>query len=784
MNSKHWTTLELPKVLERLAGYTSFSAGGALARALRPSPDIDTVRRRLRETSEARRLLASKSDVGLGGVHDVRPLVEAALRGGTLLPHEILDVRSTLIGARQLRRTLTKLDSPFPGLAAIAQRAADLHGLIGEIGRCIDADRAEVLDDASPTLSIVRRDLREAFNRLQDKLQRVLTSPRNGPYLQEALLTQRGGRYVIPIKAEFKGRVPGIVHDQSASGATLFVEPLATVELNNRWRELQLKEEREVHKVLYDLSQRVAEQASIIAGTVEALAEIDMIFARAQYADATRSVEPGLRPPETSDGGLIELKQARHPLLDPATVVPLDVVLEPGTHVVVITGPNTGGKTVSLKTVGLLTLMAQCGCHIPAADGSTLTIFPKIFADIGDEQSIEQSLSTFSSHLVNIRSFLDEVDERSLVLLDELGAGTDPAEGSALARALLDELHARGAMTFVATHYPELKVWGHGTPGAVNASVEFDAETLRPTYKLTIGLPGRSNAFAIAKRLGLPEDIIAHARSMVTEGDLKTEDLLADIHRQREAAQAARQAADAAQMDAHRQARELRERLHKIDEERSVILNTAHDEAAQQLADLSDEIAALRKRLSAAHQAEIDSVQERAAALEKRVAPEPPEPIEMPVTEAPHAIGVGDTVWVRPLNTLGEVLSIRGRDAELGVGALRTRARLSDLEWRASPGPRTGREEQPVVQLMTRPKLELDLRGLRAEEAVRELEKHLEAAYLAGMPFTRVIHGKGTGSLRKAVREALRENPVVRSVEPGQEGEGGDGVTIVRLITD
>jgi DNA mismatch repair protein MutS2 len=786
VNPKHWTTLELPKVLARLANYTSFSAGHDLARALTPSPDPETVARRLRETSEARHLLNARADTGLGGAHDVRPLAEAALRNGTLLPQELLDVRSTLIAARELRRTLARLGGQFPGLAEIAARIAELPGVIGEIGRCIDADRAEVLDHASPALAAVRRDLRDAFHRLQDKLQRILASPRNGPYLQEAILTQRGGRYVIPIKAEFKGRISGIVHDQSASGATLFVEPMATVELNNAWRELQLKEEREVHKVLHDLSQLVAAEAAPIARTVEALADLDVIFARARYADATGCVEPALRAAGAQDGGPIGLKQARHPLLDPATVVPLDIVLDPGTRIVVITGPNTGGKTVSLKTVGLLTLMAQCGLHLPAAGGSTLTVFEKVFADIGDEQSIEQSLSTFSSHLVNIRSFLDQVDERTLVLLDELGAGTDPAEGSALARALLDELSGRGAATFVATHYPELKAWAasRAAPGAVNASVEFDPETLQPTYKLTIGLPGRSNAFAIATRLGLPDEIVSHARSMVAEGDLKTEDLLADIHRQRQAAEAARQAAEAAQAEARKLARDLRERLAKIEEERAAILDEARQAAAGQLESLDAEIDALRKRLSAAQQAEIEAAQARAAQLEAALEAERPAPIEAPAVESPRAIRPGDVVWVRPLDATGQVLSIAARDAEIGIGTMRMRARLDDLEWRASPTPADLREGRPAARLVTPPSLELDLRGLRAEEAIRQVERHLEAAYLAGMPFTRIIHGKGTGSLRKAVREALRGNPVVRTVESGQEGEGGDGVTVVRLLGD
>ena len=388
------------------------------------------------------------------------------------------------------------------------------------------------------------------------------------------------------------------------------------------------------------------------------------------------------------------------------------------------------------------------------------------------------------------------------MLLDELGAGTDPAEGAALARALLYHLRARQAVTLVATHYPELKVWAASrhTPGAVNASVEFDAETLRPTYKLTVGLPGRSNAFAIAARLGLPGEIVSRARSMVAEGDLKAEDLLADIHRQRELAESAQLAAESLRAEAERQARQLRDRLARIEDERAAILDRARDDAAQRLSALSDEVDALRKRLSAAQQAELEAVRARAAELEAKIEPERPTPIDSPLlssatgegpgVRASRAVQAGDTVWVRPLNTTGEVLSIAGREAEIGVGAARMRAKLDDVEWRSSPASRVEHAgpsaslRRTTVHLSTRPKLDLDLRGLRADEAIRELEKHVEASYLAGMPFTRIIHGKGTGSLRKAVRDALRDNPLVSTVEPGRDGEGGDGVTVVHLVTD
>ena len=437
--------------------------------------------------------------------------------------------------------------------------------------------------------------LREVFNRVQEKLRRILNTSRNAPYLQEALITQRGGRYVIPIKSDFKGRIQGIVHDQSASGATLFIEPLATVELNNQMRELQVREQHEVDRVLGMLSNLVAADAQSIIWSIEALAELDVIFAKAKYADDTNAIEPAI---ENGPRATLRLIRARHPLLDPATVVPIDIDPDPNTHIIVLTGPNTGGKTVTLKTAGLLALMTQCGLHIPCSAGSALSIFEDIFADIGDEQSIEQSLSTFSSHVVNITGFIDRVGPKSLVLFDELGAGTDPAEGSALARSILDTIKPTNAMTLVATHYPELKVWAHTTPGAVNASVEFDPETLRPTYKLTIGLPGRSNAFAIATRLGLPADIVSHAKAMVAEGDLKVEDLLAEIHQQKEAIAQSREIADRARREAETTARQLRERLNKIEDERADILEAAREEAQAQVDVLREEIDRLRKSLA------------------------------------------------------------------------------------------------------------------------------------------------------------------------------------------
>ncbi len=802
MNPKHRTTLELPKILERLAGHCAFSAGKALARSLTPSTDPEEVRYRLAVTREARTLLRTHPGTSIGGARDVRPLLEQARREATLLPGELLDVRQTLVAGRTLRRTLTRLEADFPRLAGIARRIEPVPGLIAEIGRCINDD-GEVRDEASPALAQARRTVRLAHRRLQEKLQRIVTSPQTARFLQEPIITQRAGRYVIPLRAEFKGRIPGIVHDQSASGATLFIEPLSVVELNNRWREARLTEEREVQRVLARLTAQVAEEAEAIRRTVEALAELDLAFAKAAYADLLEAEEPRMLAfGEGKRRPVLRLRQARHPLLDPQTVVPIDLELDEETFIVVITGPNTGGKTVTLKTVGLLALMAQCGLHIPAAQESALPVFRAIYADIGDEQSIEQSLSTFSAHMTNILSFLERADDRSLVLLDELGAGTDPAEGSALARALLDYLRARRVTTLVATHYPELKVYAHATPGVVNASVEFDPETLAPTYRLRLGLPGRSNAFAIAARLGAPPEVIAQARQMMAETDLRAEEMLAEIARARREAEEARREAQMAQADLQAQAEALRQRLAAINEERRRVLNEARQQAQAELEHLREEVARLRRRLRQVEQvlrfrslegaeqpiaeespaAVLQEVEAHLEALERAAGPEPAPPPPAPYPQRP--IRPGDTVWVPTLQTTGQVMALEDGEAEVQVGRMRVRARADTLQWRP-PEPAPEVEEPPRLARTPAPSpgVELDLRGLTVEEALPRLDRYLDAAALAGLPWGRIIHGKGTGRLRRAVRRMLADHPLVQRYEPGRENEGGDGVTIVHLAS-
>lgn len=797
MDPKSLSTLEYPKILEQLARYCAFTASAEKARALLPTPDIEIARQRQAETREALTLLSTRPDLTIGGARDVREVVDLANHGGVLTPTDLLDIKTTLIAARTLSRLFENIGGSYPNLYAIAAQMPPPLGLIDAISRAI-SERGEVLDSASDKLASIRHDLRISHERLLGKLQRMLNDPHNAPFLQEPLITQRDGRYVLPLRAEFKGRIRSIVHDQSASGATLFVEPIGVVELNNQYRELQLAERDEERRILMELSQQVGRNSQAILQTVETIASLDLAFARAKYADDSRATEPILHPipgqPPSPDnphpGTVIRLYQARHPLLDPQTVVPIDVELDPQTYALVITGPNTGGKTVTLKTVGLLALMAQSGLHIPAQSGSELSVFETIYADIGDEQSIEQSLSTFSGHITNIIHILEKANRRSLVILDELGAGTDPQEGAALARALLSHLLSRGITTLVTTHHPELKAYAHATPGVTNASVEFDLDTLRPTYHLVIGLPGRSNALAIAQRLGMPEEIVNAARAELSPTDLRAEDLLDEIHRQRDLARQARAAAEKARREAEAREKELSERYEQIEDERRELLEKARLEAEQQLNEIKEEIRQIRRALARARQPveSLQSLEEQMHALEESV--EEPVSRRIPdigVKPLRRAIRLGDKVHLRSLNTKGVVTSLGEEEAEVQVGNLRVRARLSDLRLSGEPEEtkieKVSDKPRPAItaEYPVSPGLELDLRGKRADEASEALDRYLDAAYLAGLPWVRIIHGKGTGKLREMVRQALQGHPHVRSFEAGGDAEGGEGVTVVKL---
>lgn len=791
MIEKHLNTLELPKILERLSNYASFSASADLARALRPATSAAEVQRRIAETTQARQALEKIDTLTIGGARDVREAAHLAARGGMLEPRQFLEIRDTLNSGRSLQRSLSRFAAIYPQLTAITNLIEPQGALVTEISRCID-DSGEVRDSASPDLSSIRREVRIVHDRLLQKLQRLVGNNDLAPYLQEALVTQRGGRYVIPIKADFKGRIPGLIHDQSASGQTLFIEPLATLDDNNRWRELQLAEEREVRRVLTQLSATVGAEHESIVRAVEAIARFDLALAKAKYADATQSVaaklaDDGRRATSDERRMTFALTQARHPLLNPETVVPIDVELKDDTRILVITGPNTGGKTVALKTIGLLVLMAQCGLHVPA-QSVTLPVFEAVFADIGDEQSIEQSLSTYSSHLTNLKSFLDKVGADSLVLLDELGAGTDPTEGAAIARALLEFLLKTNATCAVATHYPELKAWASLTPGAVNANVAFDYETLRPLYKLTIGLPGRSNAFAIAQRLGIPDEVLSTAAGFIDSNTARAEDMLAEISRLQRETERAKERAQKAQHDAELNAERIRARLNSIEDERNVFVEQVRDEARKEVEQLRAEVRRLRNRVVASG-GSLSDVREIESEIEKIASQEAIRPVEVkpvPVPQRKRPIQVGDTVRVKTLNSEAEVGSIEGNEVEVQIGRMRMKVKLSDVERVRAKKREVDEKTEDKTAVKAHepsPGIELDMRGMNVEEGVTRVEDYLERASRAGLPFVRIIHGKGTGVLRKAVREAIKGNVVVKSFESGLEGEGGDGVTVVKLVT-
>ena len=796
MQPKYLETLEYPKILERLAEHTSFSAGRQLALSLTPSVDYDEVVRRQWETTEAKHLLDVRSETTLGAARDVRPLVHSASLGAAPLPADLLSIRNTLASARTLRRVLVRLGDQFPLLAETAELIEECPHVVEEISRCLN-DQGDVVDAASSDLGRIRREMHITHDRLLDRLNKMITSPAISQYLQESLVTLRGGRYVIPLKADFKGRLRGIIHDQSGSGATLFIEPLATVELNNRWRELQLQEEQEVNRILLELGGLVSDEGQAITRTVERLAELDLAFTKARYSNVIHGVESRLlrfdSPRETlsqevSDvppGMVIWLREARHPLLPTEAVVPIDVHLGGGADILLITGPNTGGKTVTLKTIGLLALMAQAGLHIPASEDSAIAVFDGVFADIGDEQSIEQNLSTFSSHMTNIIQILDQADKRSLVLLDELGAGTDPVEGAALARSLLERLKSEGIHAIGTTHYSELKLYAHNTDGVENASVEFDIETLSPTFKVTIGLPGRSQAFAIAGRLGLSPEIIDGARQWVSSEELQVEQMLNDIKAAREESQDNREAAKAILRRAKSWEQELRESNQAIEDAREAILNEARAEARRELEETRKQLRRLSKELTsdAFTREWLAQTAQELDALVAGVKPLPSAPPDL--TEAPaDDLQVGDTVWVPSLQQQGALLLLDGVAGEVSIGRFRVRVRAEELELvhrgasPSEPGQVTFSAAEPS---RPRPGIEMDIRGMRVEEALPIVEKYLDDAYLAGMPFVRIIHGKGSGILRKVVREKLAGHPLVSEFRSGEHGEGDTGVTVIKL---
>lgn len=795
MNEKALETLEYPKIITRLVEYADFSASAELARQLRPTADLELARTRQAETREARHILSVDVDVSFQSAQDIRPQIGMARRDGVLEPVELLAIKNTLIVSRTVRRVLEDMAEEAPNLAGYGNGLPVGLGLVDLISRTI-SDRGEIQDSASEKLGTIRRDMKITYERMMARMQRYISDSNTSKMLQEPIITQRNGRNVLPLRAEFKGRIKGVIHDQSASGATLFVEPLAVVEWNNRYREQELAERDEVRRILAELSQVVAQHADLLIWMVETMAHLDLAFMSARYAETLDAVEPLLvpfmeKPKGKHPGSSIRLYKARHPLLDPKTVVPIDLDLDDETYALVVTGPNTGGKTVTLKTLGLLVLMAQSGLQVPAQSGSALTVFEDVFADIGDEQSIEQSLSTFSGHVTNIVEILKSADEHSLVLLDELGAGTDPQEGSALARAVMTHLLDRSITSMIATHYPELKAYAHATPGVLNASVEFNLKTLRPTYHLTIGLPGRSNALSIAERLGLPEEIVQAARAEINPTDLRAEDLLDEIHRQRDLARQAREMAETAQREAESIRNELAERLDKIEDERYVVMEEARQSAEEDLVELRESMEDLRRQLAKARQPleALDEVEEVVEELEVEVA----EPIvrlepRKPVRKPSGPLRLGEKIHLRSIDQDGVITAISEDEVEVQIGMLRIRARMADVvrkgEQETAPEAKPKQQRKGKTTLPSTPVspgVELDIRGQRVDEGLDLLDHYLERAYLAGLPYVRIIHGKGTGRLRDSVREALAANPHISNFENGGRTEGGDGVTVAHL---
>ena len=789
MNEKALRTLEYTKIIERLTELAGSSIGKELCRNLKPSSNLAEIEAAQKQTSDALSRIYQRGSISFSGVQDVRGSLKRLEIGGSLSALELLRIAKLLETTSRVKsfgrlensdREKDSLDDMFDGLQPLAN-------LYNEIYRCILSED-EIADDASPALAKIRRSIRQTNDWVHTQLASLVNGS-SRTYLQDAVITMRNGRYCVPVKSEYKGQVPGMIHDQSSTGSTLFIEPMAIVKLNNELRELELQEQKAIEAVLAELSNMAAAENENIADNFRILTQLDFIFARAMLSKSYNGTEPIF-----NEKGHINIKKGRHPLLDKKSVVPIDIWLGKDFRLLVITGPNTGGKTVSLKTVGLFTLMGQAGLHIPAFDHSELSVFDEVFADIGDEQSIEQSLSTFSSHMTHTVSILKEATDRSLVLFDELGAGTDPTEGAALAIAILNELHSRGTCTMATTHYSELKVFALTTPGVENGCCEFSVETLRPTYRLLIGVPGKSNAFAISGKLGLPEHIIEDARSRISEQDESFEDLLSDLEHSRitiekEQEELARYKAEAASLKA-----QLEKKQERLDSAKERILAEANEKAhtiLREAKEYADEtIKNFNKYGKAAGVSISDMERERTRlrekmnAAEKNMAKKTPAKVKKAVD--PKALRVGDSVKVLSLNLKGTVSTLPDAKGNLFVqmGILRSQVNLRDIEPIDEPvitAPNFNRTGSGKIKMAKSSSvgIELNLLGKTSDEAISELDKYLDDAYIAHLPSVRIVHGKGTGALRKAVHNYLRRCKIVDEYHLGEFGEGDAGVTIV-----
>lgn len=789
MNQKALSSLEYPKIIERLIEKTSSPMGKELCRKLQPSTDINKIRLMQTQTKDALTRLFQKGSVSFGSVKDIRGSLKRLEIGSSLGIMEILSVCALLENTSRVKAYSRgdRSDLPSDSLDSMFEQLAPLTPLSSEIRRCILSED-EISDDASPALRQVRRNMKVTNDRIHTQLSGLVNGNAR-TYLQDSVITMRNGRYCIPVKAEYKGQVPGMIHDQSSTGSTLFIEPMAVVKLNNNMRELELQEQKEIEIILAGLSEQIAEEREAIALNLELMVQLDFIFARAGLAMDMNGSEPVF-----NEEGRVLLKKARHPLIPKKKVVPIDIRLGDDFDLLIITGPNTGGKTVSLKTVGLLTLMGQAGLHIPALDRSELAIFHEIYADIGDEQSIEQSLSTFSSHMTNIVSFLEKADSRSLVLFDELGAGTDPTEGAALAISILSYLHDKGIRTMATTHYSELKVYALSTPGVENACCEFSVETLRPTYRLLIGIPGKSNAFAISSKLGLSDQIIERAKEQISEQDESFEDVLSSLEENRvtienERLEIARYKEEIKTLKA-----QLESRQEKLDAQRDRILRQANEEAHKVLEEAKEYADQTMKLFHKFQKNNVDTsaVERERQELRKRMNKAEKNMSDRQETKKPKKqltakdIRPGDSVKVLSMNLKGTVGSRPDSKGFLFVqmGIIRSKVHLSDLELVDEPVITTPSLQKTGAGKIRMSKsasvsTEINLLGRTVDEAIAELDKYLDDAYIAHLKSVRVVHGKGTGALRKGIHDYLRRQKHVSSFRLGEFGEGDAGVTIV-----
>jgi DNA mismatch repair protein MutS2 len=777
--------LEFQKVKEQLSKHASSSLGKEKVEKLLPTTSYEEAIMWQDMTDEATTVLRLKGNVPLGGIHDIRAFAKRAKIGSVLSPHELMDISNTIYASRQLKKFIEELleeELSIPYLQQLGENLMILIELERKINFCI-GDNGEVLDGASEKLKTIRQQLKTLESRIREKLDSMVRSSSTQKMLSDAIITIRNDRYVIPVKQEYRSAFGGMVHDQSASGATLFIEPQSIVELNNQLNETRLKEKQEIERILIELSSEVAVEADQLINNVNLLSEIDFMFTKGAYSQKIKGSKPKL-----NNEGYIKLFKARHPLIPKEEVVPNDVELGKDFTSIVITGPNTGGKTVTLKLVGLFTIMAQSGLQLPALDGSEMGIFESVYADIGDEQSIEQSLSTFSSHMVNIVEILKKVDSNSLVLFDELGAGTDPQEGAALAISILDEVYNKGARVIATTHYPELKAYGYNRSGVVNASVEFDVETLSPTYKLLIGIPGRSNAFEISKRLGLNESVINNARMHISAESNQVENMIASLEDNRRRAEVELQEAEALRKNANDLNKELQRQIIEFNEKRDNMYEKAEKKAAESVEKAKQEAEHIIKQLRNMQKEQYAVIKDHELIeAKKRLQEATPNLVKNKNQKKQSAtksesLHPGDEVKVLSLNQKGHLINkVSNNEWQVQIGIMKMKVNEKNLEYISRPKPIETKPLATVRGVESHVKLELDLRGERYEDALIRLEKYIDDALLAGYPRVSIIHGKGTGALRTGVQEYVKNHRSVKKARYGEAPEGGTGVTIIEL---